>query len=46
MPKIIGDPLDPLRIGGSGPQGNLVGPNSGIFNPNGMIGGGRLGPFG
>ena len=32
MPRIIGDPVDPLMIGGPrGPSGNLVGPNSGIF---------------
>lgn len=48
MPRIVGDPIDPLRIGPprggggllGGPPGNLVGPNSGIFNPDGSIGGG------
>ena len=42
---IIGDE-DPLRIGGQrgpGVSGNLVGPNAGIFNPNGSLGGGQGG---
>ena len=56
-PRIIGDPL--IGPGGSGgfigggPSGNLVGPNSGIFNPSGGFGGGpsfggsgNINPFG
>ena len=33
MPYIIGDPVDPLRIGGprGGGGGMFVGPNSGLF---------------
>ena len=37
---IIGD--DPLRVGGprgGGVPGNLVGPNAGVFNPDGTLGG-------
>ena len=47
MPRVIGDPVDPLRIGGprGGIPGNLVGPNSGVFQPDGSLGGGTGGGF-
>ena len=44
FPGIIGDPVDPLRIGGprgGGFPGSHVGPNHGMFGPGGHLMGGQ-----